>query len=439
MGVVMSKKTIYIAGLGLIGGSLALGIKRDHPDYEILGYNRSDYSRNIALERGIVDRATSDFKEYAGSTKLDIVEAAERYLTGKNVQFVGSHPMAGSHKSGAIAADVTLFENAYYIFTPTSLTRETTIPELKDILSGLKSRFVEIDASEHDRVTSQISHFPHLLASGLMEQAADYAQAHEMTNHFAAGGFRDMTRIAESEPGMWASILMTNGLAVLDRIEDFKKRLDHVADLIKAEDENAIWEFFDNGRKKRKEMEIHKKGGVESAFDIFVDVPDREDVILSIMELLRGTSLVNLRINEENREDIHGILQITFKNEKDRTHAKTVIEANTNIYDLANELERGIRALPEYKTLVEKKEAIAADAEASALFKEFTDFQEDFYAKMQSGTMPTAEEQAAVQELGQKVEANALLKEYLAAQQGLSVYLNDIERIIFKPLQELNS
>ena len=89
-----------------------------------------------------------------------------------------------------------------------------------------------------------------------------------------------MTRIAESEPGMWASILMTNGPAVLDRIEDFKKRLDHVADLIKAEDESAIWEFFDNGRKKRKEMEIHKKGGVESAFDIFVDVPDREDVIL---------------------------------------------------------------------------------------------------------------------------------------------------------------
>jgi prephenate dehydrogenase (EC 1.3.1.12) len=222
----MSKKTIYIAGLGLIGGSLALGIKRDHPDYEILGYNRSDYSRNIALERGIVDRATGDFKEFApladviilavpikqtmaylkeladldlkdnviitdaGSTKREIVEAAERYLTGKNVQFVGSHPMAGSHKSGAIAADVTLFENAYYIFTPTSLTKETTIPELKDILSGLKSRYVEIDAAEHDRVTSQISHFPHLLASGLMEQAADYAQAHEMTNHFAAGGFR---------------------------------------------------------------------------------------------------------------------------------------------------------------------------------------------------------------------------------------------------------
>ena len=111
----------------------------------------------------------------------------------------------------------------------------------------------------------------------------------------------------------------------------------------------------------------------------------------------------------------------------------------TNIYDIANELERGIRSLPEYQTLVEKKAAIQADDQASSLFKEFTDFQEEFYAKMQAGTMPTAEEQAAIQELGQKVEANSLLKDYLAAQQGLSVYLNDIERIIFKPLQELNS
>ena len=214
------------------------------------------------------------------------MSAAERYLQNKAVRFVGAHPMAGSHKTGAKAAHVTLFENAYYIFTPSSLTKPGTLEEMKDLLSGLHARFIQVDAAEHDRVTSQISHFPHLLASGLMEQAADYAQAHEMTNHFAAGGFRDMTRIAESEPGMWASILMTNGPAVLDRIEDFKKRLDHVADLIKAEDENAIWEFFDNGRKKRKEMEIHKKGGVESAFDIFVDVPDREDVILSIMELI---------------------------------------------------------------------------------------------------------------------------------------------------------
>ena len=362
----MSKKTIYIAGLGLIGGSLALGIQRDHPDYEILGYNRSDYSRNIALERGIVDRATSDFKEFApladviilavpikqtvaylkeladlelkdnviitdaGSTKLDIVEAAERYLTGKNVQFVGSHPMAGSHKSGAIAADVTLFENAYYIFTPSHLTKEGTIAEMKNLLSGLHARFIEIDAKEHDRVTSQISHFPHILASSLMDQAAAYIQQHEMTQHFAAGGFRDMTRIAESEPGMWTSILLTNPDAILERIEDFKKRLDTISLAIQNKNEDVIWNFFQHGRQVRKAMEIHKRAGVDSFYDIFINVPDEEDAVLGVLELLRGTSIVNIHINEENREDINGILQITFKNREDLEKSAKIIREKTH-------------------------------------------------------------------------------------------------------------
>lgn len=362
----MEEKIIYIAGLGLIGGSMALGIKRAHPNYKILGYNRSSESRDIALERGIIDEATDDFASFApradviilavpikqtiafikmlaeldlksnviitdaGSTKLDIVTAADYYLKGRPVQFVGSHPMAGSHKSGVIASDVTLFENAYYIFTPSEMTQPDTIANLKEVLSGLQARFVEIDPKEHDNVTSQISHFPHIIASSLMEQAGDYAKLHEMTNHFAAGGFRDMTRIAESEPSMWTSILLTNKAAVLDRIEDFKERLDKVASLIEKGDEEGIWSFFDHGRKTRKEMEIHKRGGVDSSYDLFVDVPDEEDVILHILELLRGTSLVNVHINEENREDIHGILQISFKNEKDLKHAQKVITENTS-------------------------------------------------------------------------------------------------------------
>lgn len=359
-------KTIYIAGLGLIGGSLALGIKRDHPEYKILGYNRSEESRQIALDRGIVDEATGDFAAFApladviilavpikqtidfirdladmdlkenviitdaGSTKAEIVAVAEKYLAGKSVQFVGSHPMAGSHKSGAIAADVNLFENAYYIFTPSPLTGSGTIADLEDILSGLHARFIQIDAVEHDRVTSQISHFPHILASSLMEQAAAYAQEHEMTRHFAAGGFRDMTRIAESEPGMWTAILLSNQKAVLERIEDFKGRLDSVAQLIAQKDEDAIWNFFNEGRLTRQAMEIHKKAGVDSFYDLFVDVPDEEDVILRILELLRGTSLVNIKINEENREDIHGILQLTFKNAKDLERAEQVIRECTD-------------------------------------------------------------------------------------------------------------
>ena len=359
-------KTIYIAGLGLIGASMALGIKRDHPDYEILGYNRSQASRDIALERGIIDRGTDDFASLApladviiltlpikqtiafiqelagldlkegviisdaGSTKAAIVEVAEEYLAGKPVRFVGAHPMAGSHKTGAASADVNLFENAYYIFTPSSLTSSDTIEEMKDLLSGLHARFIEIDAKEHDRVTSQISHFPHILASGLMEQTAVYAQEHEMTRRFAAGGFRDMTRIAESEPGMWTSILLSNRETILERIEDFKNRLDEIGQAINKGEEEQIWNFFNQAREQRQAMEIHKRGGVDSSYDLYVDVPDEEDVILRILELLRGTSLVNIHINEENREDVHGILQISFKNAQDLERAERLISENTD-------------------------------------------------------------------------------------------------------------
>ena len=359
-------KTIYIAGLGLIGASMALGIRRDHPEYKILGYNRSQTSRDIALERGMIDRATDDFASFApladviiltlpikqtiafiqelaglnlkegviisdaGSTKSAIVDAAEQYLVGKSVRFVGAHPMAGSHKTGAASADVNLFENAYYIFTPSGLTSSDTIEEMKDLLSGLHARFIEIDAKEHDRVTSQISHFPHILASGLMEQTAVYAQEHEMTRRFAAGGFRDMTRIAESEPGMWTSILLSNRETILERIEDFKDRLDEIGQAISKGEEEQIWNFFNQAREQRQAMEIHKRGGVDSSYDLYVDVPDEEDVILRILELLRGTSLVNIHINEENREDVHGILQISFKNAQDLERAERLISENTD-------------------------------------------------------------------------------------------------------------
>jgi len=359
-------KTIYIAGLGLIGASMALGIKRDHPDYEILGYNRSQASRDIALERGMIDRATDDFASFApladviiltlpikqtiafikelanldlkegviisdaGSTKSAIVVTAEKFFADKSVRFVGAHPMAGSHKTGAASADVNLFENAYYILTPSSLTTPDTLEEMRDLLSGLHARFIEIDAEEHDRVTSQISHFPHILASGLMEQTVSYAEEHEMARRFAAGGFRGMTRVAESEPGMWTSILLSNRDTIIERIEDFKGRLDEIGHAISVGDENQIWNFFNQAREQRQAMEIHKRGGVDSSFDLYVDVPDEEDVILRILELLRGTSLVNIHINEENREDVHGILQISFKNAQDLKRAEQVITENTN-------------------------------------------------------------------------------------------------------------
>lgn len=360
------KKTILIVGLGLIGSSLALCIRKQHPDYHILGFEPNPASAQVALEQKMVDYLSDDLVELAGladvillsvpiqvslelieelshmnlkegvlitdagSTKSAIVTAAEKFLLPKNINFIGGHPMAGSHKSGAAAADIHLFENAYYIMTPCQATKADAVPRLTDLLSGTGARFVQIDAEEHDRVTSQISHFPHVLASSLMNQAGDYAQNHPFTNNFAAGGFRDMTRIAESEPGMWTSILMTNPEAILDRIEEFQDRLNQVSTVLKSGNKEAIWEFFETGRQTRKAMEIHKRAGVDSFYDIFLSVPDEEDTILKVLEVLRGISIVNIRINEENREDIHGILQITFKNKMQLEQAAQRLKEQTN-------------------------------------------------------------------------------------------------------------
>ena len=362
----MEEKVVYIVGLGLIGASLAMGIRKAHPHVTLLGYNRSQASRDIALKKGIVDKVTADLEEFVskadviivslpvkqtiqtfqqlaniplkegvivtdvGSTKGAIVKAGQEAFNYLPVRFVGGHPMAGSHKTGAASADSTLFENAYYIFTPTVATDPSAILEMKDLLSGIGARFIDVDPIEHDRVTSQISHFPHVLAATLMGQAAAYTEEHNLAGRFAAGGFRDMTRIAESEPSMWTSVLLSNPVAVLDRIVDFKARLDQVAEMIRQGQEEDIWSFFDRSREQRQHMQIHKRGGVESTFDIFVDVPDEEDVILRILELLRGTSLVNIHINEENREDVYGILQISFKTATDQARAEALITEKTD-------------------------------------------------------------------------------------------------------------
>ncbi len=266
----------------------------------------------------------------AGSTKEMITTVADQYLAPLGINFIGGHPMAGSHKTGAIAADVNLFENAYYIFTPSQATQKDAIARMIDLLSGLHARFIEIDAAEHGRVTSQISHFPHVLASSLMHEAGEYALEHPFTNNFAAGGFRDMTRIAESEPGKWTSILLTNGEKIVERIADFQKRLSLISEQILQKDADSLWKFFATGRDIRQEMEIHRRAGVDSFYDIFIMVPDEEDVILKVLELLRGIFVVNIRINEENREDIHGILQITFKNKGDLDRAAQVIRTHTS-------------------------------------------------------------------------------------------------------------
>lgn len=161
-----------------------------------------------------------------GSTKERIVEQALPLLE-KGVAFIGGHPMAGSHKSGVAAARAHLFENAFYILTPTEHVKEEDVIRLKQWLKGTKAHFVTLTPREHDRIAGVISHFPHIIAASLVHQAQQYEREDELVSRLAAGGFRDITRIASSNPEMWRDIFIHNKeelLQLFDRwIEEMKK------------------------------------------------------------------------------------------------------------------------------------------------------------------------------------------------------------------------
>lgn len=255
-----ANETILIAGLGLIGGSIALSIKKEHPHKKIVGFDVSKEQMVAATKLGIIDATADSFlagleesstiilatpvqqtikmlsdiadsgieRELTitdvGSTKQKVVHFAEKALP-EQYQFIGGHPMAGSHKSGVIAAKDFLFENAFYILTPAKETKRQAVDRLMDLLKGTHAHFIEMTPEEHDAVTSVISHFPHIVAASLVHQAHHFEEQFPLVKRFAAGGFRDITRIASSNPAMWRDILLHNKHKILDRFHEWKKRL----------------------------------------------------------------------------------------------------------------------------------------------------------------------------------------------------------------------
>lgn len=357
-------KKILVVGLGLIGSSLALCIKREHPAIIIVGLDSQTKSEEFALKRGIINEIASSLKETApqvdvillcspvktmmkqldelsqlklketviisdvGSTKFAIVEQAKALQLNN---FVGGHPMAGSHKSGVTAADENLFENAYYILTPIDSASKQAEKTIQKLLIGTRAKFVTLTAKEHDEITGMLSHLPHIIAAGLVNQSKCFNDEQPRSNQLAAGGFRDITRIASSDPQMWTDILLSNKAPLLKLLDDWQKEMSQVARWIDQNNKAAIFQFFYEAKETRSQMPVHKEGAIPAFHDLFVDVPDVPGVIAQITGILGEArlSLINLKILE-TREDIYGILQLTFKNQGDLQQAKEIIEKQTN-------------------------------------------------------------------------------------------------------------
>jgi prephenate dehydrogenase len=357
------KKTILIVGLGLIGSSLALCIKREHPQVKIIGLDQQKSSEDFALKRNLIDKKAKSLEQAAvtadvillsspvksliqqlhilsrlplketvvisdvGSTKLEVVTtAAQLGLTN----FVGGHPMAGSHKSGVTAADENLFENAYYILTPNQANQEQ-VTAMKKLLKGTRAKFVVLSAEEHDQITGMLSHLPHIIAAGLVNQSKEFNEEYPRSRQLAAGGFRDITRIASSDPQMWTDILLSNKEVLLALLDSWQTEMQQVATWLQNEDQSAIHQFFYAAKETRNQMPIHKEGAIPAFYDLFIDVPDKPGVIAEVTGLLgkAEVSLTNVKILE-TREDIHGILQLSFKRQRDMEKAKQQIKEQTS-------------------------------------------------------------------------------------------------------------
>lgn len=358
-------ENILIIGVGLIGASLARSIKAAHPDIFINGYSHDETEIVGAKDLGIIDDGGSCLKQGAevadviffctpvkvtlalmeevnsfnlksdvlltdvGSTKQEILEQAQIFEKNNRV-FIGGHPMAGSHKSGFLAADKDLFENAYYILVPINQNQQKEVVTLQFLLKGTHAKFIELTAKEHDEMTAVLSHMPHLLASQLVERAEELMILFPESRKLAAGGFRDITRIASSDPKMWTDISVSNSNILASEIDRWLVNLTELKKRIIDKNEQALFSFFKEAKNARDSIPVHKEGSIPGFHDIYVNVPDYPGAIAEVTAVLAEAkiSLINIKIME-TRDDIFGVLRISFKNERDATIAMDCLNKKT--------------------------------------------------------------------------------------------------------------
>ena len=273
---------VAIIGLGLIGGSIGLALKRASKEIEIIGIPRREETIQEAINRGAIDEGTTDprkgvaeadlifictplnlilpiLKEITsslkkgaiitdvGSSKAEIVSKAEKIMP-KGAYFVGGHPMAGKEKVKLEEAEAGLFERKLWILTPTSKTGKKALETVKEIVALLNCQTAEMDPKLHDLVVAGISHMPLAVAVTLVNTIEYAEKGKDEMVHCAASGFRDTTRIASGDPMLGMDMFTTNKKAVLKMLSAFKKSLSKIEKLIKEGDPNKI----------KKELEIIK-------------------------------------------------------------------------------------------------------------------------------------------------------------------------------------
>jgi prephenate dehydrogenase len=264
-----------------------------------------------------------------GSTKSDVHSFINDMKL--NSRFIGGHPLAGSEKSGFSASRANLFENAYYCITPTDSTTEESKANLISIVKDMGAIPLEITPEEHDRAVAAISHIPHVIAALLVNLTGKLDDSRNIMKTLAAGGFKDLTRIASSSPELWEGICFSNRDEIIEILKELEHGIKSFENDLKDGSKEAVRDFFKSARDLRNTFS-ERKSLIQKTFDISVDVDDRPGIIAVIASALakeniniKNIGILNSRENEE------GALEIQFENEESRNLGlKTLVKLGYN-------------------------------------------------------------------------------------------------------------
>ena len=334
--------TCGFIGLGLIGGSIARALRQYHPDYRLIGYDVNREATALAVSEGILDlelsSISSEFsscdyiflcapvsfndenllalKAYlskdclltdVGSVKSDI----HRHIKELSLedQFIGGHPMAGSERTGFANSKALLLQNAYYILTPTASVRKEWVEKYRELVTSLKAIPLVITCEKHDYITAAISHLPHVIAASLVNLVKEEDGSEGLMKMIAAGGFKDITRIASSSSDMWQQICLTNRDNILTLLDHYMEALSAIRTEISAADGERIYDFFRSAREYRDSFINASSGPIKTSYTLSIDIADRTGSIANVAAILadHNISIKNIGILH-NREQQEGAL-----------------------------------------------------------------------------------------------------------------------------------
>lgn len=329
-----TSKWASVVGLGLIGASVALALKAR--GYQVAGSDRDDAVAHEALSRGIIDSigtvrdsevtvvatpvstlaaevrsalaATSGYVTDVGSVKGHVATAVD------DPRFVPGHPMAGSELDGLDGADATMFEGAVWVLTPTPATADAAFAFVAGLVTAMGAEVVALDAVTHDEVVAIVSHVPHLTAATLMQVADDHSEEHLALLRLAAGGFRDMTRIASGRPGIWIDICEENKDAIVKGLDAVIAGLVSMRDVVAGTDSAGLLSRLDRARRARMNLPAGA-GPAEELSEVRIPIPDRPGAAADVFTLSG-----QLGVNIYDFEVVHSI-------EGDRGVMVTVVRA----------------------------------------------------------------------------------------------------------------